>query len=163
DETNYQCPNGHPYFNNPRVAATVVFRDGKGELLFTKRAGEPYQGKYDLPGGFAQFGEEPHATARREMQEELGLTINSEDLELIGSALHAYEENDNVCSFIFLCHKWSGQPHTGDDAASYAWKPLSFLKSDELAWRYDDLYDKLSRRTPVKAGYTEAESVKILL
>lgn len=55
-----------------RVAADVLFRDEAGRLLLVKPT---YKEAWDLPGGMAEANESPHDAARRELTEELGLTV----------------------------------------------------------------------------------------
>lgn len=49
----------------------MLFRDGSGRLLLVKPT---YKEAWDLPGGMAEANESPHDAARRELDEELGLT-----------------------------------------------------------------------------------------
>lgn len=43
--------------------------------MLIKRATEPYQGDWDIPGGFIDFGEHPEEAAKREVYEETGLRV----------------------------------------------------------------------------------------
>lgn len=56
----------------PRVAAGVVFLDGRSRVLMVRPT---YKHYWDLPGGYVEPGESPRRAAARELQEELGLTI----------------------------------------------------------------------------------------
>lgn len=49
----------------------VLIHDNK--ILLIKKARGPHTGKWDLPGGTIEFGEEPYETLRREMKEETGI------------------------------------------------------------------------------------------
>ena len=65
-------------YEYPRPALTVdcvVFGLDEGELklLLIERAGEPYKGRWALPGGFVEMNETIDAAARRELEEETGL------------------------------------------------------------------------------------------
>ena len=57
-----------------RVAAYVALRDEGGRLLLTsvRLPGRPDDGKWTLPGGGMDWGEDPQTTARRELREETG-------------------------------------------------------------------------------------------
>ncbi len=139
------CPNGHAFFNNPHASCSVILINQNNELLFSKRANEPHKDQYDFPGGFLEFNEDAYQAAVREADEELGIAIKTEDLELIDSELNDYLENDQACDFVFICRKWDGQLHPADDVASYEWKPLDFLRSPDFAWPYPHLYGKLEK------------------
>jgi ADP-ribose pyrophosphatase YjhB (NUDIX family) len=58
-----------------RVAAYVLCRDGGGRILLTRfvLAGHPDSGKWTMPGGAMEWGEDPRETASRELEEETGL------------------------------------------------------------------------------------------
>ena len=58
-----------------RVAAYVLCRDVSGRILLTRftHAGHPDSGKWTMPGGAMEWGEDPLQTAERELEEETGL------------------------------------------------------------------------------------------
>lgn len=67
------------YFRDPKVAAAVfVTRDGK--VLLVKRAMDPGRGKWALPAGFVDYGEDPREAAVREVEEETGLEVELDRL-----------------------------------------------------------------------------------
>jgi len=74
-ERHFVCGScGFEYYQNI-AAATVVLLRWRDELLFTVRARDPHKGMLDLPGGFCEIGETFEAGAVREIEEELGLTL----------------------------------------------------------------------------------------
>jgi 8-oxo-dGTP diphosphatase len=57
------------------VAVGVLF-DAQGRFLLTSRpAGKVFEGHWEFPGGKLEPGETVEAALRRELQEELGITI----------------------------------------------------------------------------------------
>ncbi|MFT3685713.1 MAG: NUDIX domain-containing protein [Phycisphaerales bacterium] len=65
-------------YEYPRPALTVdcvIFGLDEDELkvLLIKRAGDPFKGRWALPGGFVDMDEGLEAAARRELEEETGL------------------------------------------------------------------------------------------
>ena len=143
DSTTYRCANGHKYYNNPHAACSVIFMNDKHEVLFSKRGREPQKGKYDFPGGFLNYDEDPYQAAVREVSEEMSVQLNAGDLLLLDSSLNEYEENDTSCDFAFLCRHWQGEIKPNDDVAQLEWKPIDFIQSTEFAWPYPYLYNKL--------------------
>ncbi len=140
-ETAYICSNGHPFWNNPKPTASVLFlRNGK--FLASKRAIEPFKGKYDIPGGFLEYGENAYAAAIREMQEETGVIIS--DLSLLEVYNSEYQELITTCDVVFVAHTWEGEFIANDDAEELVWMPVESLDSDQFAWHYPGLVAKLS-------------------
>lgn len=74
------CPEGHfVHYENPAVTVMGFIRQEHSYLVL-RRAIEPYQGRWDMPGGFVEAGEQPQEALRREVQEETGLDIAVEGL-----------------------------------------------------------------------------------
>ena len=65
------------YYVNASGAVAVLLFNDRGELLLTRRAIEPHQGKLDLPGGFIDPMETAEQAAIREIREELGIEIHT--------------------------------------------------------------------------------------
>lgn len=60
-----------------QVVAAVLM-DGQGRVLVNQRpAGKPWEGYWEFPGGKIEVGESPRAALERELQEELGLTVDT--------------------------------------------------------------------------------------
>ena len=66
---------GHPFYMNAAAAVAAIIQDEKGNILLAQRAFEPYQGLYDLPGGFTDPLETAEEALLREVKEEFNLDI----------------------------------------------------------------------------------------
>lgn len=77
---------------------------GKKEILLLKRAGTGhYDGYFDLPGGHWENNEDIFNAIIREAKEEIGITINRDDLEII----HIYHKySKNMLKFVFKASKY---------------------------------------------------------
>ncbi len=76
------CPAcGLVVFREHKVAAVVLLQDVQGRVLLVRRAWEPQQGLWSLPGGYVDYDETPVEAAIRECREETGLEI--EDVTLL--------------------------------------------------------------------------------
>jgi ADP-ribose pyrophosphatase YjhB (NUDIX family) len=74
---------GHVVYRNPLPVAVLILPVGRG-LLAVRRAIEPGYGKLALPGGYINYGESWQQAAARELDEETGIRINPEGIELFG-------------------------------------------------------------------------------
>lgn len=64
-----------------------IFNENR--LLMTKRSLEKsHPGEWEVPGGCSQSGEDSIDTLIREVTEEIGININKEDAQLIGTQLY---------------------------------------------------------------------------
>ena len=67
--------------NKYQAITACVFLHKKGKLLIAKRSGSSkfLPGKYELVGGYIEFGETIEEGLKREVKEELGVDINIEN------------------------------------------------------------------------------------
>jgi 8-oxo-dGTP diphosphatase len=71
----------------PHKISTLLYAfNGRGEVLLLQRRRPPNAGLWSPPGGklHTAYGESPHACARREAEEELGLKFGAGDFRLTG-------------------------------------------------------------------------------
>lgn len=59
------------------VAVGILLRDDGAMLLSTRPEGKPYAGYWEFPGGKIEAGETVEQALRRELIEELGVTIGA--------------------------------------------------------------------------------------
>ena len=108
------CPScGRIHFDDPKVAAGVlVIRDGK--VLLVRRALEPQQGRWTLPAGFVDAGEDPRLAAARECNEETGLDVETTGVLDVFSGREHPQGADIV--LVFTAMAIGGTLRPGDDA-----------------------------------------------
>jgi len=101
------------FFPDPKVAVAVL-AEKEGQVLLVRRANEPERGRWTLPAGFLDAGEDPVLAAERECLEETGLHVKVETLLDVVSKL---EHPQGAHIIIFYKAKIvSGEIVPGDDA-----------------------------------------------
>ena len=122
------------HYNDPKVAVGVaVFRDDA--LLLVRRVMDPGRGRWALPGGWVDAGQDPREAAAREALEEAGIVVE------VGSIVDAVLTTpDQQAIFLLFDARWlSGEPVAGDDADGAGFfrrddlPPLAGFASDALA------------------------------
>ncbi len=94
----------------------MIVRNGK--VLLVRRAGEPFRGCCDIPGGFCEADEHPADAAIREVREETGLQI--ELTGLLGIWIDHYEGRTTL-NVHYLAWPLSQRIVLGSDADGAAW------------------------------------------
>jgi ADP-ribose pyrophosphatase YjhB (NUDIX family) len=112
------------YFQDPKVAAAVLV-ENEGKVLLVKRANVPEKGKWTLPAGFVDAGEDPQEAARRECLEETGLHVNIQSLLDVYSG----KEHERGADIVIL---YKGQVEGGSLTASDDAEEVAFFASDEV-------------------------------
>jgi 8-oxo-dGTP diphosphatase len=100
----------------------VVVRGGKA--LVIKRAHEPRQGEWSLPGGLLELGESLQDAARREIKEETGLDIEVGPVIETFDRVHRDDDGRIRYHFVivdFVCWSNAGEAVPGSDADGVAW------------------------------------------
>jgi 8-oxo-dGTP diphosphatase len=110
---------GSEEYKNPLPGAvTVVHRDG--QVLIGKRGKNSFEpGKWCLPGGFIEFGEDFLFAARREVLEETGLTVEIEGIVNVVSNFLAPDLQTLV--IVLQARIVGGNPAPGDDLQELKW------------------------------------------
>jgi 8-oxo-dGTP diphosphatase len=100
------------------VAAALV--DGEGRVLLQRRApGRAMAGLWEFPGGKVESHERPEAALARELEEELGISVETGAL-MPAAFASADNEGRHMLLLLYLCREWRGEPRALD-AAALAW------------------------------------------
>ena len=138
------CPAcGFIFYLDPKVAVAVVLGDEDGVLLGKRRI-DPASGRWSFPAGYVNRGEVLEEAALREVQEELGVTV-----ELTGLVGVYSTRGDPVVLVVYAGAIVEGEPRPdGHEVSEVRRFPLDRLP--ELAFPHDRqvLAEwKLARRT----------------
>ena len=110
------------------VAAGILI-DKNNHVLITQRIeGKLLKGFWEFPGGKLNIGENPEIALKRELEEELGISVIS--YEPFMQLEHCYY-NQAVNIDFFLVHKWLGSI-VGLDGQNIQWVKISRLPKKKL-------------------------------
>ncbi|ANI98794.1 CTP pyrophosphohydrolase [Polynucleobacter wuianus] len=106
------------------VAAGILIDQSGRYLLGQRPAGKPYAGYWEVPGGKIEKGETVFDALKRELQEELGINIqSSEELTVLEHDYpHAY-----VRLYVSIIRDWTGTPK-GCEGQALSWELLGTEK-----------------------------------
>ncbi len=111
-----------------QVAVGVLLREDGAFLLTSRPAGKAYAGYWEFPGGKLEAGETVEQALRRELQEEIGITIKN-------CALWKTERIDYPHALVQLnfCKvtQWSGELQMLESQSS-AWQQLPVMMTPVL-------------------------------
>ena len=122
------------HYANAKPCGGALISDDAGRLLLVKRAHDPYDGRWDIPGGFCELHEHPRDAAVREAREETGLEVEGRDF--VGMWLDDYGDTGQVTlNCYFRCRLLGGEerPEPGE-VAELGWFAASDLPWERLAF-----------------------------
>ena len=102
----------------PKLMVDVVI-PSEGGVVLIRRAGDPFEGRWALPGGFVEVGETVESAATREAAEETGLAVELAGLVGVYSSPDRDPRGHNV-SVAFLARVVGGDLTAATDAAEVA-------------------------------------------
>ena len=144
------CPAcGFVAYENPAPTACALCLDDRGRILLARRAGAPFAGRWDLPGGFVDQDEHPLDTIRRELREETALEVEPE--EFVGAWVDRYSEDGAGAATLNLywaARVVAGEPIAADDVSELGWFAADDLPPrDEFAFHVADVVATWLTRT----------------
>lgn len=115
----------------PIGACVIVLSANKTQVLLGKRKNSYKSGWYGMPGGRLEVGESLHECARRELEEETGLS--AERLEYVG-VVRDWQHTYDFIHFVFLYAELKGEAvcTEPDKCEGWEWFPLNQLPSPLL-------------------------------
>ncbi|MFC2028434.1 NUDIX domain-containing protein [Chloroflexota bacterium] len=135
-KTHPECSScGWIHFSDPKVAAAVLITNGANVLL-VRRVNNPERGKWTLPAGFIDGGENPIHAAERECLEETGLKVKVTGLLDVIPGLEHTRGADILIVYEALVQ--SGNMQARDDVDKVAWfhvddlPPLAFKATQKV-------------------------------
>lgn len=112
--------------------------DGRIHVLLIRRRWEPFKDHWALPGGHVDTGEDTKDAARRELEEETGLTGGREFLLVGAYAEPGRDPRGRYATFAYVT--WiTGLPlpTAADDATEVKWMPVDDLLAGGMPLAFD--------------------------
>lgn len=127
--------------NTLPVAGIIILRKDN-KVLLTRRYNTGYEdGKYTLPGGHVEKGEEIKVAMAREAKEEIGVDIDPNDFVVT----HVFDRkvNDSVeyIDFVVETEKWQGVPKImeEDECDDMIWADINEIPENTIQFNKDVL------------------------
>lgn len=145
-------------YEHPHPAVTVdisifTIRDNQLKLLLIRRALEPYQGKWALPGGFINMDEDLETAARRELAEETGISgVYLEQLYTYGKPDRDPRERVITVAYYALIPSDKLRLQAATDAEAVGWFGLEELP--KLAFDHAEIVTTAHQRLVAKLDYS---------
>lgn len=131
-------------FPKPSVTVDVIIfalTESKPHLLLIQRKHDPFQDKWAIPGGFVDIDEPLELAAKRELQEETGLTdIDFEQFQSFGDPKRDPRGRTITIAFWTLLPEIPKGAKGADDAADARWFAIDQLP--ELAFDHAMILQK---------------------
>jgi ADP-ribose pyrophosphatase YjhB (NUDIX family) len=130
DKPRRVCPQcGFIHFTDPKVGVGILVVE-EGNILLVRRTMRPEIGKWSIPAGYLDAGEEPESTAVREVLEETGLQVKIE--RLVGVYHNPPGQGGASIFILYQGKRVGGELQAEDDADAAAFFSLANLP--ELAF-----------------------------
>ena len=113
---------GFVFYQNSKPTSSPLIVNEKNEVLLVKRAIQPHLGKWDIPGGFLENGEDPIVGLKREAREELDVEIEPIKLITVYVDKYPYERGDfYTLNLFYKTRITSGKIKLDAENSDYHW------------------------------------------
>ena len=147
----------HTYeYPHPAVTTDIVIftiRQDELKVLLIKRALAPFQGEWALPGGFIDLDESLEKGARRELEEETGVSgVYLEQLYTFGQPDRDPRERVITVAYYALIPSDKIEIRAATDAEGVSW--FGMAEIPELAFDHEQILQAAHERLAAKLDYS---------
>ena len=122
------------YPKKPVVGVGAIILDGD-QILLEKRKNSPGKGKWSVPGGLVDLGENVEDAVVREVKEETGLEVYEPRLVDVVDYISLGERGGVMYHYViidYLVTSKGGKPKGASDAADLKWVPFNEVDEYDL-------------------------------
>ena len=122
------------YPKKPVVGVGAIILDGD-QILLEKRKNSPGKGKWSIPGGLVELGENVEDAVVREVKEETGLEVYEPRLVDVVDYISLGERGGVMYHYViidYLVTSKGGKPKAASDAADLKWVPFNEVDEYDL-------------------------------
>ena len=122
------------YPKKPVVGVGAIILDGD-QILLEKRKNSPGKGKWTVPGGLVDLGENVEQAIIREVKEETGLEVYDPRLVDVVNYISLGERGSVMYHYViidYLVTVKEGKPKASSDADALKWVPFSEVEEYDL-------------------------------
>lgn len=138
------------YPGSPMVGVgAIIFRDNN--VLLVRRGKEPALGKWTIPGGLVELGESLEDAVKREVMEEVGLTVDVKDLVVVLDRVFPDSEGQIEYHYVlldFLCDAGPQEPHPASDVSECIFVPIDRFFDYDLTEGTAEVIHRAVTRAP---------------
>jgi mutator protein MutT len=119
---------------NQRIAVRAIIRQEDKTLLLRRATGRSsILGKYELPGGKLDYGEQPEDALNRYLANDAGLTVQSAQLfDVLTYIDHDYHDVQYVLILYLVSLSPGAKVKLGHNYDQYVWKKLSDIQQSTI-------------------------------
>lgn len=118
-----------------------MFLLSDGRILLVKRSMMPEVGKWSIPAGYLDYGEDPELTATREVFEETGLRVKITGVLGVYYNADAIEQRGASLFILYHANLMGGRIRAGDDAEEVGF----FLPNELPELAFESTHDVVHR------------------
>lgn len=120
---------------NQRIAVRAIVRQDNKTLLLRRASGrQSILGKYELPGGEIEYGEQPEDSLMRYLSDGVGLTVQTAQLFDVLTYIDHDDRDMQYVLILYLVSLEQGRPQVDLTKRydHYVWKSVSDIQQDSL-------------------------------
>jgi mutator protein MutT len=150
------------YPNQPIVGVgAVIIQDGR--ILLEKRKNEPGKGKWSIPGGLVELGENVEQTVIREVREETGLEVEKpEHIDVVDNVVR--DDNGEIKYHFVIIDYFvklkGGRMKATSDAEELRWVTFDEVEKHDLTKTFREFFKRNYKRLQELNSWKEVASYK---